>query len=323
MPLFSRYDGDVVQNESVEQRILPFLMRTRNESVVYYEQAIDAGPALAYLERVNADRSKEDRITLFHLLLASIGRALCQRPKMNRFVKGNLLYQRKWTDLSFMVKKELHDESATSAVKLRFDGKHTLDEVASRVAQKVRRGRSVEHSASEKEMALVLKLPSLVLRAVVWFLRLLDSFNLMPGSMIEKDELYATAFIAYLGTISLDAPWHHLYEWGTISTFGVLGQLEKRPVVDERGQVVVKEVVPVRWTFDERVVDGFYAAGTMALFKHYVEHPSLLERPGDESGPALRAPRQERREPAAGLPSPAAMGIAPAPSLSPSADEPA
>ena len=50
----------------------------------------------------------------------------------------------------------------------------------------------------------------------------------------------------------------------------------------EDGTVVQKKYVDVKFTLDERIVDGFYYA---AFFKHYkrlLMHPEVLDNPPEE-----------------------------------------
>ena len=52
--------------------------------------------------------------------------------------------------------------------------------------------------------------------------------------------------------------------------------------VQEDGTVVEKKYVDVKFTLDERIVDGFYYA---AFFKHYrriLAHPEILDNPPEE-----------------------------------------
>ena len=39
------------------------------------------------------------------------------------------------------------------------------------------------------------------------------------------------------------------------------------------GQPVVRPLTTVRYTFDERIEDGFYAERALRLFKERMEHP--------------------------------------------------
>ena len=46
-----------------------------------------------------------------------------------------------------------------------------------------------------------------------------------PG-MVEDDPLFTSIFIANLGSIGYPAGFHHLWEYGTASIFGVMGKIE-------------------------------------------------------------------------------------------------
>lgn len=289
MPLFRRYDGDLVASESLEQHILSFIMPRRNQAVVYYQQDIDARPVLGYLAGINAGRERKDRITLFHVTLAAMTRAIALRPKMNRFVVGNCVYQRKWIDASFVVKKDMKEDATASAIKVRFDPDGDLADVVRRINVAVERGRSSQHTSSETLMNVVLKLPRQVIRLIMWLLKLLDYYNLMPRSMIDSDELYTSLFVANLGGVGLKAPFHHLYEWGTSPIFGVVGQVEKTPVVNEAGELEARDVLPLRWTFDERIADGLYCARALDLVRHFLINPTLLETPPSKVPPEPNA----------------------------------
>jgi hypothetical protein len=277
MALFRRPDGDRVKDEGVTRRMMPFLMPRRNEAVVYFEQQIDVTNLLAFLERANAGLP-EKKYTFFHAVLCGMARAMGARPKMNRFIVGHRLYQRKKMEFSFAVKKKLNDEAVMTIVKLPFEADDTLSSVRERIDAAINRGRDEKKTTSEKEMRLATMLPRFLLRFVLWLLRALDSFNLLPASMIEADELYTSIFIANLGSVGLEAPYHHLYEWGTAPLFGVIGRIAKTPVVDDKGQVVVRDMVTFRWSFDERIADGYYCARSLDIFKDLLMHPELLEQ---------------------------------------------
>ena len=49
------------------------------------------------------------------------------------------------------------------------------------------------------------------------------------------------------------------------------------PVVDDDGQIVARDMVTLRWTFDERITDGYYAAQALSLFAEYMKDPAQFE----------------------------------------------
>ncbi len=270
MPLFGRPDGAFVGKLPTLRVLMPHLMPTRNESVVYFDQQLVLDRTLPW--------AKERGVTLFTIVLASIVRAIGKRPRMNRFVVGRRTYQRRLVEVSFAVKKELSDEGKMTTVKVAFEPEDTLGRVDERVREAVGVGRGDRKTSSEKEMSVVTRLPRSVLRMALSLQRLLDYFNLLPSTMIANDPLYASIFVANLGSVGLDAAYHHLYEYGTVPLFAVLGRTHQAAVVED-GELAVRTVAQMRYTFDERIADGYYAARTLELFKAYVEDPAQLDDP--------------------------------------------
>ena len=89
---------------------------------------------------------------------------------------------------------------------------------------------------------------------------------------MRDDPFFASLFLANLGSVGLSDTFHHLYEYGTVSIFGVVGTV--RPtLVPVRGGTVVRELLSVRWTLDERVNDGFYAARSLRIAQDVLEDP--------------------------------------------------
>jgi hypothetical protein len=273
MPLLRRPDGDPVRDLPTMRRLIPHLMPSRNGAVVFFEQHVDLTETLAYLARGPSE------LNLFQVVLAGLARTLALRPQMHRFVVGRRIYQRRSIELSFAVKKELSDEGKLTVVKVAFDPDDTLDRAAERIRAVVRTGKGPETTASEREMSVVTRLPRFALRTVMGLQRTLDYFNLLPSAMITNDPMYASMFVANLGSIGLDAAFHHLYEYGTVPVFATVGRVRRAPVATDADEVAVRDVMTVRFSFDERIADGMYAARSLDLFRQFVENPSLLEQP--------------------------------------------
>jgi len=279
MPLFSRCDGDPIPNLSPTRRTMALLMKGRNEAAVTFEQQVALDETLAWLERTNTERPEQERVSFFHVLLAAAVRALAQRPRLNRFVVAGRIYQRRAIELSFAVKKALTDEAGMTMVKVRFEPQDSLQDVRRRVDEAIAAGRATKLTASEREMAMVTRLPHAVQAALVWLMRWADRHNLLPASMIEADPLYTSVALANLGSIGLDAAYHHLYEHGTATLFAVVGRIRTLRELDAAGRLLERQVVTVKHTFDERVADGLYCARALQLFQEYVEQPGQLDEP--------------------------------------------
>lgn len=296
MPLFRRPDGTPVRDEGVTHTLMPFLMPNRTQAQVFLEQKFDVTRLLAHIEQARVERP-EAHITLFTALLCAFVRAHAARPKMNRFVLGRRIYQRHRIEYSFGVKKRFDDAGTLTVVKMAFEPDDTLESVAARVQETIHRGRASEATQSEREMGLLAKLPTPIIRMAVAFLRFLDRINLMPRRMIDADELYCSMFIANLGSVGLEAPFHHLYDWGTAPIFCSIGRISSEVTADGAGTVSIRPMLTLRWTFDERIADGFYCARTLDLIRDLIAHPERMDlRPGETP--------LEREPPIDGIPVP-------------------
>lgn len=269
MPLFRRHDGDLVRGESPMRRVMPYLMTSRNGHVVLHEAVYRAPKLLAWLEAYN--RSHQRHATLFHAFAYAAGQTLHARPGMNRFVSGNRFYQRRGVQVSFAVKRAMRDDGSMTTVKVEALPGEPFAAFVDRIAETVDGGRGPDR-AVDKETALVMKLPGPVVRALVALARWLDHWNLYPRFMTANDPMYASIFLANLGSVGISDAYHHLYEYGTCSIFGVMSALRPSPFVEGDG-VVVSKGLQVRWTFDARVADGFYAARSLGVVQQVLEDP--------------------------------------------------
>lgn len=272
MPLFRRKDGDYVAKVPAYRRIMPFIMPTRTESAVYFEQRIDATRGLTYIARWN-ERFPDKKITFLHLMMYGAIRSLHERPRLNRFTMGGYLYQRRGIWISYSAKKAFNDDSPIVVLKQHFSPELSFAQMVDEMYGALREGRSDKKSHVDKELDLFLKAPAPVLRVGVKLLAWLDSWNILPFSFTDKDPMYASLFIANLGSVKLDSAYHHLYEYGTIPLFGVLGRLHDTVVPNPDGTVGVRPEVSIKWSYDERIDDGLYAAQSLELVRARMEDP--------------------------------------------------
>jgi hypothetical protein len=272
MPIFRRPDGDLVKDESFVRRMIPYLMRGRNEAAVYHDEVVDLTRFRPWLREYN--RSHPDNpITLFHVVLHAIGKGFFGRPGMNRFISGGRIYQRRGVHLSFAAKKKFDAKSPLTTVKMECFEKEPFGDFVRRLKELLGEGRSDKERTVDKEVRWALKLPGVVLRGALALVRFLDRVNLLPGGMIKNDPMYCSAFVANLGSVGIDRTYHHLYEYGTASLFCVIGVPRKTLVVGTDGQPIVKEMVEMRWSFDERINDGFYCALALRVCSRIIEDP--------------------------------------------------
>ena len=276
-----RVDGTEVKGLPHFRRVFPYVMRTRTESVIYFPMSVDAEPLLAFLEQREQQTGNKD-VRLFHVLLSAGIRTLFLRPEMNRFVSGKKIFQRNEIVIAFVSKAKFSDEGEERNVKLSFSGQETLEQVAKKVQQAVSISKEEyrkEKSSDDKDMAFFFSFPSFLRSFVFRFLRFLDHFGWLPAKMVKGEPFFSSVFVTNVGSIGLDAPFHHLYEWGNTPLFLAVGQIRPQPVVAEDQSIQMRRMMNLRATFDERIADGFYCAKSLQLFQQLLEHPEMLENP--------------------------------------------
>ena len=244
--------------------------------------------------RSNAGPGPE-RYSLFGLLIAAAVRTIALKPRLNRFVHRRAIYQRKGISVSFIVKKALTEAADRGQRKnpLRARGRHgdgggKIKRRASSRSGAARRAPTTGSSTSPTA-SLSAKPPSTLL------FRLLDRFNVAPPRMIEADPLFTSIYVANLGSIGLDTPYHNLYEWGTASV--VHGRRQDIPEGTRRSSrgaasgVELKHYVNIKFTVDERIAEGIYFAHAAALFQRFV----VQAREPSSFRPTFRRPRLRLR----------------------------
>lgn len=260
-----------------------YLMNGRNESVIYYNMKLDLTKTLAYLDKINAGSDKK-KLTLFHIILCAAVRTIAHRPQVNRFIMNKRLYQRNEIVFSFVVKKALTEEAKETNAKIPFSPFETLETIVPTIENHLARARSEEGNENDKEIESIATFPRFFKKFLFKAFRWLDKWNLAPKGMIKTDPLYSSVFLANLGSVKLDAVTHHLFEWGTIAFFLVIGKIHKDWVIDQTtGEASVKDICNMHISLDDRISEGIYLGKTVDLLKELIENPERLETPPDLS----------------------------------------
>ncbi len=276
-----RKDGVWLKDIPAMNRIMPPLMPNRADNEAHISISIDTRPLNAYLEKLNEGRT-EDKYTFFHLISAAIGKAFILRPKMNRFVCNNKVYQRNAVTVGFTVKKKFNDHAEEALAFFTYDPKETLESYHEKIMRQIHLTKSdVEKDTSTGAMDIVCKLPQWTINAIVKFVLWLDKHGWAPEALVGSDPNHAAIFLSNLGSIGLPGGYHHLVNWGTNSCFIVIGKKHMKMEYDKEGNGDLHEVIPLGITLDERIADGYYYSGTVALVQELLTHPELLELPAD------------------------------------------
>src|SRR5256885_2152153 len=115
-----RADGKLARGLSLERRVMPYIMRGRNESAVYARHEITLAKTDAFIREWNS-LNPMLRIDVFHLALWAMRKTFEAQPGCHRFVAGGRLYDRTGIWFSYAVKQKLEGGAPMVVVKRRFD----------------------------------------------------------------------------------------------------------------------------------------------------------------------------------------------------------
>lgn len=260
------------------RRFLPQIMTSRVDAALFFAWPVEADAILAALDAHNAHTDAQ--IRLFHVVLAACVRTLAERPQLNRFVLGGRLFERPGISLTFSVKKGKRDDARIVSTKVAFAPTDTLEDVRRKVDAAIIASRDPDaDTAAEREVALLNRLPRPLTRRILRGVRRLERWGLLPHAVFADDPMHTSAFVANLGSIGLDASFHHLSDAGTASIHVTVGRVKPGVVVGEDRQVRVADVLDVKVAIDDRICDGFYCARSLVRLGHWLTHPAALLQP--------------------------------------------
>lgn len=272
-----RKDAKLITGLSQINRMFPYIMRDKIGSQVYVPLKLYMDNAVDYLKQKSLDLGRRD-FSYFDILVAGVMRSIAQKPQLNRFIKGRHYYQRRDLSATFIVKKKLTEEDEERQAIIKFEPSDTFEDYSRKLRKAINDMRTLEEDDEEKIMKVLLTMPTPIVNLVSRFIMKLDDWGLMPSFLSESDGMHTSIYIANLGSIGFDdAPFHHIYEWGTGSVFLTFGRLHKERIFSKDGTESVRHVMKAGVTIDERISEGIFYANAIRLFKKYVEHPQLLD----------------------------------------------
>lgn len=274
---YRRKDAKLIKGLPMFNRMIPFIMRDKIGSHVYVPMKLYMDNATDYIKE-KAETSGSRDFSYFDILIASVMRAIAQKPQMNRFIKGRHYYQRNDLNATFIVKKKLTEDDEERQAIINFDPSDTFDDYTRKLRQAIKETKTVEEDQEEKIMKIFFSFPTFLVNILSRLLMKLDDFGMMPTSLSSVDGMHTSIYIANLGSIGFDdAPFHHLFEWGTGSVFLTFGRLHKERVFSKDGTERIRLVINAAVSIDERISEGIFFANAIRLFKKYVEKPWLLD----------------------------------------------
>ena len=271
-----RADGRRIRSVSPMDMIGPYFMPDRSGATNYYADSIEVTPVERYIRQKRKEGLSGFGIN--HVLLAAYARTLCKYPKLNRFMSGQKIYTRGDEIIYRMtIKKDMSLESADTAIMVRLLRTDTAEEIYHKFNAAIEEARQEEDSGFDSVAGAFSLIPSIVLKFVVWLLKLLDYFGLVPLALLEFSPFHGSLYFTSMGSLGIPPVYHHLYDFGNLPVFGAFGCKRKANELQEDGSIIQRKYVDMQFTLDERIVDGYYYATFFKAYKRLLRTPELLD----------------------------------------------
>lgn len=277
-----RTDGRRLRTLPPMAQVSPYIMVTRNTSTNYFTEAFEITHIDHYIRKKRREGLTNFGIT--HVLLACYVRGVCKYPGLNRFIGGQKVYSR-GNDIQYCmtIKKEMRANSPDTVIKVHLSPYDTADDIYNKLQAAVENVKSTPLDSSFDNTAHLLTLiPGVFLKFVVWLLRTMDYFGILPKFLLEVSPFHGSLFFTSMGSLGIPPIYHHLYDFGNLPVFGAFGCKRRALEVQEDGSVVQRKYVDIKFCMDERIVDGYYYAAFLKHYKRLLQHPEVLDNPPDE-----------------------------------------
>ncbi len=269
-----RRDGRRVRGIHPMRFVLPFFTKARADAQNHFEDEVDITNLEAYLDEKHAEGHTD--MGFLHIFMAAYVRAIANRPAINRFLAGQHIYARPDVVVVMPVKKEMSLGSPDTMIKAHFDQRDTAVTVYEKF-DAVYRASVVTDSRFDKFVALLKRFPRLLLRMFISLLQFIDYFGLMPRWVTEISPFHGSVMITSMGSLGINAIYHHLYNFGNLPVFFSYGRRHSRTVINDDGVAEKRHYITLRAVVDERICDGYYYASGFKIMKRYLQHPELLD----------------------------------------------
>lgn len=276
-----RKDAYLVRDADSMHKFMPYLLPNRCDNEACMSELIELTAVNKYVEKLNAS-NPTFKYTIFHVICAAIVKTIALRPKLNWFISGHRLYERKALSISFVVKKRFEDNAFEVLAILDIDrnGGAPIAQIHDQVEKIVTSVRKHDKQDGATDVMDVLtKLPRWLLRIVTGILRLLDYYGLVPSSLSKDDPYNSSVFVSNLGSIKMHASYHHLTNYGNNSLFAIIDEKHLHPFFDGDGNCEMRDALRLGLTVDERIADGIYFAKSITLLKKILSNPEVLDLP--------------------------------------------
>jgi pyruvate dehydrogenase E2 component (dihydrolipoamide acetyltransferase) len=275
------------------RRLAPHVWNRPADPTVYGVMDLTVDRAIPYLEAVGREAGTPVRIT--HLVTKALAMGIHANPEANGIISRRRLQVRSGVDIFVQVATDAgRDLSGAKLEGLETKG---LADIARELGERAQRVRRHQDPGVEKTKGLVQRMPNALLG---WTIRLMEHliYDLQLDLRrfgIERDQ-FGSAMVSNIGNFEGFGMSFALAPLVPISRCPIvvlIGEVQRKPVVDADDRVVVRPVVTLGCTFDHRMLDGAQGTKIASMLRRVVEDPERYLGPATKTAQA-DAPAAER-----------------------------
>ncbi len=276
-----RKDGRRVRDLNPITRVGNYIMPNRNGA----SNALRDRVEVSEIERYIRAKRKEG-LTGFgmtEVFLAAYVRIISRYPAANRFLSGQTIYSRD-EDIQFcmVIKKEMTKEAPDTIIKLHLSPRDSAKDVYEKFHAAVEDVHNTPLNSTFDDVARYINyVPGLLLKFLIWLLKTMDYFDLLPAFLLEVSPFHASVFFTSMASLGIPAITHHLYDFGNMPVFCAFGTKYREQELTPDGQILNRKYLDYTFNIDERIVDGFYYAEALKYFHRLLRDPVRLDTPPD------------------------------------------
>ncbi len=274
-------DGYRIKSLNPSDMVGPYLMVDRTGATNYFRDRIEITEAEKYIKKKRAEGLKG--FGMLHLLLAAYVRTVSQRPGINRYIRGQRVYARKNIEIQMTIKKELKLDAPETCIRAEYTPDATADDVYRVFNDLVMEYKNTNEENSFDFVAKIFRfIPGLLLKFVVFLLKMLDYFGLIPKALTKVSPFHGSFFITSMGSLGIPPVFHHLYNFGNLPIFMSYGAKYSENTLKEDGTIETHRYIDFTITCDERICDGHYYASAFKYLKSIMANPEVLDNPPEK-----------------------------------------
>jgi len=273
-----RPDGRLVRSLPPMSKVAPYIMVNRNGSSNLINDTVDITPIEEYVRQKRKQGLKD--FGPMHAIIASYVRTVAEYPALNRFLSGQKVYSRDRTvEVIMAIKKEMSTDAPDTMISVYLDAGDTAEDVYYKFQKEIDAVKETSDldSGFDNLAAAINLIPGLLLKFVVWLLKTLDYFGLLPAWLLKLSPFHGSMIITSMGSLGIPPIFHHLYDFGNLPVFIAFGAKYRENEIKLDGTIVPKKYMDFCYVTDERICDGFYYAAALKRLRHIMLRPEQLD----------------------------------------------